>query len=121
MLNSNEFDEIRKLANSAVQKNGANTENVLDYSVAGFAAYLDNTNLETDDSKINQFMLSTYADIWQVMIVSIDDYNRLMGQNEKLDPGQALIYTTKDTYQHETISIGDTTLTIKKTVGLTQW
>lgn len=116
MLNSNEFDEIRKLANSAVQKNGANTENVLDYSVAGFAAYLDNTNLETDDSKINQFMLSTYADIWQVMIVSIDDYNRLMGQNEKLDPGQALIYTTKDTYQHETISIGDTTLTIKKTV-----
>ncbi len=116
MLNSNEFDEIRKLANSAVQKNGANTENVLDYSVAGFAAYLDNTRLETDDSKINQFMLSTYAGMWQVMIVSLDDYNRLMGQNEKLDPGQALIYTTKDTYQHDTISIGGTTLTVKKTV-----
>ena len=54
--------------------------------------------------------------MWQVMIVSIDDYNRLMGQNEKLGPGQALIYTTKDTYQHDTISIGNTTLTIKKTV-----
>ena len=116
MLNSNEFDEIRKLANSAVEQNGATAENVLDYSVAGFAAYLDNNILETDESKINQFMLSTYADMWQVMIVSIDDYNRLMGQNEKLGPGQALIYTTKDTYQHDTISIGNTTLTIKKTV-----
>ena len=116
MLKSDEINQIRALSDSVIAQYGNKQENILNYSVAGIAAYLDNAKFETDESNLNFFAISTYANMWQVMIVSLDDYNKLMGQNEQLDDGQAIIYTTKDKYEYDTITIGDTTLSVKKTI-----
>ena len=38
----------------------------------------------TDESKIGSFQISTATNVWQIFIVSLDDYNRLMNADETL-------------------------------------
>ena len=80
-------------------------EDVLEYRTAAFGARIqgDQINLDQEDlaSTVNT------EDIWQIFLVSVSDYNRLMGKNEELSPGEAIVYTTKEmTYDENEIHIG---------------
>ena len=115
MLDSDYKQKVRDAAEEISSANGAHVENVLDYRLAGFGGYLtgDKMELELPDSVDN---LSAVSDIWQAFLVPLEDYNALMGTEETLEPGEAIIYTTKEQrYDHDTLNIGDTvTLTVKK-------
>lgn len=117
-LQAEKADTLRNLSAQTAGEYGLKLENVLDYRVAAFAGYQKEGKLYTDYSSMYAFQLSVYADVWQVFLVPLEDYNRLMGQNETLQPGEALVYTTKTmSYDQDTISINDTTiLNVKKVV-----
>lgn len=60
---------------------------------------------------------SDIGKMWQIYLVSLEDYNRLMGENEELSGREVLLYTTKKGYGKEEISIsGHTPFKVKKTV-----
>lgn len=108
---------IRQIVEKTAAESGESLQNVLDYRVAGFAAYIENGIIETDSSHLENFQLDYYSDVWQVFIVPVSDYNRLMGENETLSEGEAIIYTTKSEYSFDTVSLGGhTPLKVKKTV-----
>lgn len=44
-----------------------------------------------------------YRDMWQIFVVSLADYNRLMGAEETLEPGQLLLYTTKMWFRQDSL------------------
>lgn len=113
LLDSEEADAVRTLSSQVASENGLSLQNVLDYRLADFAGYIHDGRIETD----NQF--SQYSNIWQIFIVPLEDYNRLMGQTETLKPGEALLYTTRlGHYDQNTIAIGDSEpLQIKKVVS----
>lgn len=113
LLDSEEADAVRTLSSQMASENGLSLQNVLDYRLADFAGYIHDGRIETD----NQF--SEYSNIWQIFIVPLEDYNRLMGQTETLKPGEALLYTTRlGHYDQNTIAIGDSEpLQIKKVVS----
>lgn len=95
-------DRIR----TVLDRNGVEEEDVLEYRTAAFGARIqgDQINLDQEDlaSTVNT------EDIWQIFLVSVSDYNRLMGKNEELSPGEAIVYTTKEmTYDEDEIHIGD--------------
>ncbi|MFR5070842.1 MAG: hypothetical protein ACLTDS_01150 [Bianqueaceae bacterium] len=69
--------------------------------------YIDGGRIDVDQSSIYTFQLSAYTDVWQIFFVPLEDYNRLMGQNETLDPGEVLLYTTKSNYEEDSIALGD--------------
>ncbi len=116
-LKSEQINAMRERSNQVVTEYGQSMENVLDYSVVGFAGYVDGNHVETDQSQLYAFQLSAYSDVWQVFIVPLEDYNRLMNQNETLNPGEALLFATKSDYSCDTIQVGDTQpLQIKKVV-----
>lgn len=117
-MDSKKMDMIRTLSEKVVSENGQSTNNILDYQVAAFAGYMKNGIIETDSSHLVDFQLDYYSDVWQVFLVPLSDYNRLMGEDETLNPDEVLIYTTKSTeYQYNTIAFGDREpLKVKKVV-----
>ena len=119
LLDSKTPDDIRTLTSQVVSENGLSIQNVLDYRVAAFAGYIHEGRIETDHSNLYAFQISGYSDVWQIFIVPLEDYNRPMGQTETLQPGEALLYTTKQgNYDRNTIAIGEgEPLQIKKVVS----
>lgn len=104
-ISSDRLDAIRSIASKESGKQGEEPENILDYRVAALPGY-DVVDGVVDVSDINNF--TEYSDVWQIFIVPIEDYNRLMGKNVTLAEDEALIYTTKlGKYDNSTIAIGD--------------
>ncbi|MFQ9952650.1 MAG: ABC transporter permease [Clostridium sp.] len=118
MMDSDQTDMVRTLSQQAALSNGQQVSNVLDYRVATFAGYPSDGRITLDGSNLYSFQLSGYADVWQVFLVPLEDYNRLMGQNETLAPNEALLYTTKEVpYVQDSITIEDgAPLAIKEVV-----
>lgn len=135
-LESGTFDAVRELVRRTIEEQGAldthgklsdekNTaekgktkaENILDYRTAEFAGYVDDGNIYTDDFGELAFQVRSYAKSWQIFVVPVEDYNDLMGADETLEPGEALLYTTKSEYEKDTVTLnGEKTLKIKKVV-----
>lgn len=103
--------------NGAVKTEKTKAENVLDYRTAEFAGYVDDGNIYTDDSGVLAFQVRSYAKIWQIFVVPVEDYNNLMGEDETLEPGEALLYTTKSEFEGNTVAINEgKPIKIKKVV-----
>ena len=111
-------DRIRELSDQVLLENGQEGKNTLDYRVAEFPGYISDGVVQTDQSSVPTFQLSAYSDVWQVFVISLDDYNRLMGQQETLRDDEVLIYTTiENGYTEETIAIDDAKpMKVKKAV-----
>ncbi len=47
--------------------------------------------------------LDSFVQTWQMFLISLEDYNRLMGTEETLEEGEILIHTTKAKYTEDTL------------------
>ena len=98
------LDKIRSVATEETAKLGAEPQNLLDYRVAAIAGY----DVADGVIVIGVNNLTELSDVWQIFIVPVEDYNRLMGKNVTLDEDEAIIYTTKmGQYDNSTIAIGN--------------
>lgn len=114
-IRGQEVADLRKICQDAVKEHDTEMQDVLDYSAATFSGYLKDGYLETDVSSVTSFEATDYDNIWQVFVVPLEDYNRLMGTEEVLEPGEALMYTTKQDYDAEQITVeGQTVRIVKK-------
>lgn len=85
-------------------------ENILDYSAVCFTAYLYEGALKTDVETAPLFT-EGYRSVWQVFVVPLTDYNRLMGTQEVLGAGELLMYTSQSDYKRDNLEIGATAQT----------
>lgn len=117
-IDSETTERIRELSDQVLLENGQKGKNTLDYRVAEFPGYISDGVVQTDQSSVPTFQLSAYSDVWQVFVISLDDYNRLMGQQETLRDDEVLIYTTiENGYTEETIAIDNAKpMKVKKAV-----
>ena len=117
-IDSETTEKIRELSDQVLLENGQEGKNTLDYRVAEFPGYISDGVVQTNQSSVPTFQLSAYSDIWQVFVISLDDYNRLMGQQETLRDDEVLIYTTiENGYTEETIAIDNAKpMKVKKAV-----
>lgn len=110
-------EAVRRLTDSILQENRQEPELVLDYRTANFGSVIRDGRIATYDSAVYSFQMGSYADAWEIFIVPLDDYNRLTGGNETLEPGEVLVCATKCRYEEETVAFGDETpRRVKKTV-----
>lgn len=107
LFQSDAADRIKELSEQVIRDQGQTMEEILDYKSALFAGYIQDGRVVTDDSALYAFQIRSYADIWQVFVISVEDYNHLMGQNEILEEGEVMLYTTKSRYGWETVALGD--------------
>lgn len=109
-LYSEKVGQIMQSARAAVKEvtdDETAMENILDYRTAEFAGYIGDGRIALDDSAVFAFQISAYTEIWQIFMISLKDYNSLMGEQETLMPSEVMIYTTKSKYEGDTIAIGD--------------
>ncbi len=99
------LESMREAVSQPVRKNGQEESNLLDYRSAQFTGYIHDGYIDLDSSPVYGFQLRTYSDVWQIFVLPLEDYNRVMGEDEILKEGEALIYTTKSEYDGDTITI----------------
>lgn len=112
LMNETEFfddtntEETKNLIQTVLDENEAEPEGVLEYRTAAFGATIKGDRIDLDQEALNSTV--NMENIWQIFLVSVSDYNQLMGKSETLSPGEAIVYTTKEmTYEEDEIHIGD--------------
>lgn len=111
-LESNREDFADFLTECA-SDHAATPGNILSYKKAEFSAELQGECFNSDIEGLNNSKSSYNS--WIISVFSLDDYNRLTGSNESLEPGEVLIQTDRIKYSHEQINFGDIgTFRVKK-------
>lgn len=115
-LISQDANSIAKMSIETAENMGYKPVNAIDYTMLSFVSYIRYGEIVFDDGE-NGFNYVT-SDLWQIFIVSLDDYNRLTGSQENLDEDEVMIYTSKDMdYNYDVLKIkGQEPLNIKKVV-----
>lgn len=106
MLHGEPVRQSLDALNSICENHGYAPTNVLSYPTAAFAGLIQNDRilLEVPES-VDQLM--DIENLWQFFIISLEDYNRLMGASETLADDEVMVYVTKDqTYDAPTLTIG---------------
>ena len=96
-----------KAANDALEKFGETPENVIHYSYLNITGGFLNDRIILDSNRITELESSFNPDIRQIFLVSLADYNRLTGKNETLAEGEVIIYTAKDQYNYNFITLDE--------------
>ncbi len=114
-FSSAEAGDIRGIFSQVLTEHGQAGENFMDYCRGETSAIEKDGVFFTEDPALYG---SDIGRMWQVYLVPLEDYNRLMGENEELSGREVLLYTTKRSYGGEEISIsGHAPFAVKKTVG----
>lgn len=106
MLHGEPVRQSLDALDSICENHGYAPTNVLSYPTAAFAGLIQNDRilLEVPES-VDQLM--DIENLWQFFIISLEDYNRLMGASETLADDEVMVYTTKDqTYDAPALTIG---------------
>ena len=80
-------------------------KNVSDYRYVSIDGIMENGILETDPNSVNELNRLSFNSVTQIYIISLDDYNRMMGKNETLESDQVLIYPYRANYDWQTFEI----------------
>lgn len=96
-----------KAAQDALDKFGETPENILHYSYLDISGGFIGDKVILDPDRVDELENTINPDIRQLFIVTAADYNRLMGKNETLSDGEAIIYTTKGDYNYDTITLDE--------------
>lgn len=115
-LISQDADDVAKRTFETAENMGYTPVNAIDYTMLSFVSYMRDGEIVFDEDE-NGFNYVS-GDLWQIFIVSLDDYNRLTGSQENLDEDEVMIYTSKDMdYNYDVLKIkGQEPLDIKKVV-----
>ena len=107
------IQNIHETARQALTNQGVQGEDLLNYRFTQVATGLVNNQAFIQKST----PAYAYSNMAQIFIISLEDYNRLMGTSETLGDKQALLYAQKAKYPYDTLEIeGYETLNIVKQV-----
>lgn len=111
-IDSNLINSVDNAVNSALKENNEAGKDKISYRITEFSANQNGNNFSI--IKNDYYSSSSY----NVLIVPIEDYNKLMGQNETLGENEVLVFTAKlSNYKESTLNIDSTgKLKIKKYV-----
>lgn len=104
LLQEENFVLARDAMEQVVAAHKLTPENVLDYSAVCFIGYLRDGVLKTDTDTAPLFT-EGYNDIWQVFVIPLADYNRIMETQEVLGDGELLMYTGGAGFKRNTLEL----------------
>lgn len=112
-----EIAQTEAVIAQAIALNKAQEENELRYRYIDVGAYQEGSQMLFDEPYTGGYTIERAGNIRQLFFVPVEDYNRLMGEEEVLKDDEVLIYTTKMDYPYDAISFQDYgTFRVKRTV-----
>lgn len=113
-ISDERIENLKKEITEVTSKNGIYTDDVYEYRSVTAAGVLKEDTADTGSPEKYDALSSGAT---QFLFMDIDDYNRISGVNETLEPGEALLYASMIKYPYETISIDNShTYKIKKQI-----
>ena len=82
---------VRGFALAQAEQSGQTASNLLNYRLAEGSVYFRGSEADLAGT----VPYDSASTLWELRIVPLEDYNRVMGQNVALAPNQALLYTTQ--------------------------
>ena len=98
---------LREGIEAIIEENQVDTKNLVDYRYTVVTGYLADGILETDVEKITDVSVDIYAEVYQIYLIPLSDYNRIMGKNESLKENQAMIGGYRGSYRWDSLRITD--------------
>lgn len=100
-------EEVRELAERVTREAGDEQIKPIDYRAMLFIGFVRDGRLLSDPAAVDGLGESA-EDVWQVYVIPIEDYNRLMGTKIELAGNEVLLYSTRESYAGgDTIAFGD--------------
>lgn len=112
-LNEENRNLIYDLVEEIIEEEGAEKENVQDYTAALAACVIKEGRMDFDDDSLNSFGMDSYNECYQLFIMDIADYNRMMGENVELAGDEAYLYVSKGSCDWDELSVGGVNRTYK--------
>lgn len=108
-------DNILSEIDKVIYEQGTKAENYEKYLSTEVFGMLEEDKLITDHETVNKANLYTIENVVKLYFVPLRDYNDVMGTNEILDDGEAMVHCVRCSYNKPSITIADNSvLKIKK-------
>lgn len=107
-LREENYAPIRTAVGEILDAHKQTADNVLDYAYVSLGGILKDGILTTEISENTIESTNISKDMWEIFVISLADYNRLMGTQETLEPGQLLMYTTKVWFHRDSLQLAGT-------------
>lgn len=112
---NSEIAPLRARIDAVLDDYGIRPDGVSDYSSGSIAGKLVDGCFDHDASEVTGFSVNTYSTVLELHIVSLADYNRIMGTSETLESGEAFVYPLRMAYPFDTFRMaGGQTYQIKR-------
>lgn len=96
------------------KKYNVTESNLIDFCSVNVAGVMENGNFQPDVSAYNAAYFDVYEKIYNLTIVSLNDYNRITGKREILNDNEILVYTDNNNFREQKLNLdGENTLTVK--------
>ena len=92
-------DQVGQIVAGALEKYGVQEENVLHYRQLVMSGMAQGNQVILDYAKNGEFSYAEYENVRQIMVVPVEDYNRIMGTDESLDRQEILVCNTKTDWE----------------------
>ncbi len=103
--NEKDLENLQQVIQEVLKENGVKAENPLSYQQTDFVGYLSGNEILTNADAIENFNMSTYEDVRNISLLSLEDYNHCLNKKETLNSGEALIYAPKEEWDKKWINI----------------
>ncbi len=106
-MGDGEISAMREVVDRVSEEKSVNPENVLEYRSGIISGMLKDGRLNTDVSSVSEMDLLTYKNLYQVLFLPLEDYNRLSGSSETLEEGEVLVGALRSDYSGDTFAVDD--------------
>lgn len=98
-------DESISVMRASVQNKVGEHKNVEEFRYAEAGGMFTDSGIILDQNAVDDFSISDYASVGYLLIVSLDEYNRITGESKTLESGECLLYSTRKELRSKTFSI----------------
>lgn len=95
---------MQEAIGNVLEEYGEAETNVLHYQYLSFTGFVNGGQILLDPDQIS-YTLSDVGNFRQIFVVSLADYNQLMGTEKVLNPDEVLVYSTKSDYTEDSVSL----------------
>lgn len=113
-MSQEQIEDIRTTYRNFCEEKGVKTENVMDYREMTLEVALEGNLVKKDPNDFTGELLGT-SNAVNAFLIPLEDYNRMTGEEETLEPDEVLLYGYRLTYSQPDIRIdGGGTYRIKR-------
>ena len=99
----------------AVTEKVPDQKNIVEFGSGEIAGQFTPEGIQADPESYSSFRVSTYDQVGYLWILSLSDYNRMMGANETLEKDECLLYCLRTEFTGSTFSVdGGAPLRVKR-------